>query len=257
VHIEILKILLVFAFVLAAASFTLSAQETESSIESGSDLQWGVGLRFPPSTIAYTHPFLSDSALLSALVGRLWIGDRLGLEASGWIHQMRDSWSRNMNRVVGAGVLYKLVNREWVDFMMAARGLSYVGRSTSQGYDCVAPPPSEPSEPEPEPDPAPNQAAPVPPYCGPPYEVESGFLTLAGMLTAGIEWTPTRELALDLEFGLIYSQTISENNYPPRPYPVDEPRPVVPPPPGYGPGSEAFSSSQLGLVVTLSVIYQF
>ena len=238
---------LVALVLVVGLSFAAPAQDEGEALGSGdsevAELQWAAGLRFTPSFIAHNLPFYTDPALLTAVVARGWVNPQIALEAGGWFHMMQDNWSESSNRMLTVGALYKWHDQDWVDLLLVARGVHYATKSISEGYDCVPPP----GEPEPKPERDLQRSV-------PPYEIVNVSRTYASTLGVALEWSPAPEIGINLEFGLIMSNTISENNYPVRPPVPIDPMNAMPVPP---PGSETYASNQLGMAVSVGLMYRF
>jgi len=232
----------------------LWAQETNYSMQR----TWGVGLRFLPSALSPIVPYGADPALGTAITVQYWLSDLFAIEAGGWLSSFKDMWSENNTTLMSGGLLLKLANGVQADFYLVGRGVSLTTISKSQVYYELPPTPVEPVEPKREPPSEIEPANAIPPCyrdgivrpCPWPGG-ESRTSTLALEAAGGIEWSVSPQLALDLEFGLIYAQVVTTNipGPPPPPWPPDGPKPLQEP--------QTFASSSLGLVVHVAACFYF
>lgn len=200
---------------------------------------WGVGVRFMPSALSPIVPY--DAELGTALGVRYWINDLLGVEAGGWASSFQDAWSENSTTVLAGGLLLKLSNNSKFDLYAAGRAVSASGYSKSTGI-CWWPPPKA----------QPENIIPPPPPCD--WASESRTSTLGFAATGGIEWSVSNQLALDFEFGLMYSQSTTIN-FPPPPVPSPMPIPQERVKPLQQ--LETFASSSLNLTFHIGVFFYF
>lgn len=228
---------------------------------------WGAGVRFLPSALSPIAPYGADPALGTAIGLQYWVNDLVGLEAGGWASAFKDQWSENNNMLLSGGLLYKLANSSEFDFYLVGRGMSQTSRSKSTVY--YEPP--LPVEPKPESririsdiawpclryesggdSTAAPPAKPVnglPPCPWPAYDSRSS--TMAIEVAGGIEWSAAPQVAVNVEFGMVYSQMVT-TNIPgplPPPWPPDGPKPLQ--------QAETFASSNIGWALHVGIYYYF
>lgn len=227
-------ILIVISFWLAGATWAQEAGPQEEDLSAGR--QWGLGVRTVPSGLGTSLPN-SAFELGSAVTVRFWLTELLAVEVGGWISSYSDMWRESTTAMLSGGLLLKPVDTPREDLYVAGRGI--YARSSSQDKGGFFNGPPEPPRPE-------TESPMIPPVCCPPSASESS--TLAFQLSAGIEWSRSAYVALDVEFGLLYAQTITEQSLP---YP--------PPLPPMAPGEPMplqFFDGQTSTSVSLGVILQ-
>ncbi|MBI1729166.1 hypothetical protein HY229_08565 [Candidatus Acetothermia bacterium] len=211
----------------------------------------GIGFRFMPSALTPTSGYSSDPSLGTALSLRYWVNPLFAVEAGGWAYSYEDASSKNSNTLITGGLLFKLASMQTHDFYLAGRGIHFVTASAGSGYYCpldgVPPPP-------PAPGPKDVKPGPIMPPCWPWSSSKSETTTLAMEGTLGAEWKPLPKIGVDLEFGFIYSQTVTTNQMPvPPPFPV--PSEPSQPPVKSSQTQETYASSTFSPTMHFEVIF--
>lgn len=190
----------------------------------------GIGARYLPGVLAPVAPGDVDLALGSALTLQYWISAELALELGGWVSSFTDQWNpRNYTNISG-GLLFKLSDNLQDDLYLVGRGISV---QSTYSYYCIRP--MEKREPGTSP---PDEK--IMPPC---WMNGSRTSTLAVELLAGVEHSWSAQLTTNIEFGLIYMQTMT-THIPPWSSPEDP-----------APKPETFATSGLGISVRLSLYF--
>jgi hypothetical protein len=182
-----------------------------------------------------------DPALGSALVVQYWFSDLMGVEAGGWVSDYRDNMNPHSVTSLSGGLLYRLSDNAEFDAYVAGRAITMQSVYTSC---CIVydrqPPPTQP-----QPAQSLQNNAIAPPWSGSPSESQTS--TLAIELAGGIERSLSAQVTTNVEFGLIYGQTVTTNSPPP----IEPPVPVQPP------SSQTVASSSFGIILHLSLNFYF
>jgi hypothetical protein len=228
------------------------AQNSAGDANAGSQAgPGGIGFRFMPSALTPSSGYYSDPSLGTALSLRYWVNQVFAVEAGGWAYSYEDASSKNSNTLITGGLLFKLASMPTHDFYLAGRGIHFVTASEGSGYYCpldgVVPPTPAPRTKDVSP-------GPIMPPCWPWSSSKSETTTLAMEGTLGAEWKPLPKVGVDLEFGFIYSQTVTTNQMPvPPPVPVPG-EPTQPPVKSYQ-TKETYASSTMSPTMHFEVIF--
>jgi hypothetical protein len=228
-----------FALILVALGIwclsTLALAQPEN-LSTGRTL--GLGMRFLPSALYPNGPMETDQALGTVVTAQLWFSDSVGLEAGGWVSGFSDQWSERSFTNMVAGMIFKIVDGDRADLYAAGRGIRMEGINRNPGYCCVrcvnyaCPVDTQPKE---------NKDGDQPTISKPwPGGYENRTSTLAFEGVAGLEWSLSRNMVLDFEFGMIFAQVMGVN-FPPNP----EEKPTT------------YSSTSFGMTLHLGVYYYF
>ncbi len=186
---------------------------------------FGLGIRYLPSVLAPVAPGDIDLTLSSALTLQYWISAELALELGGWVSSFTDHWNPRSYTNISGGLLFKLSDNLQDDLYLVGRGISV---QSTYSYYCIRP--MENGTPPPDDK--------IMPPC---WMNGSRTSTLAIELLAGVEHSWSAQLATNIEFGLIYVQTMT-THIPPWSSPEDP-----------APKPETFATSGLGISVRLSL----
>lgn len=196
---------------------------------------WGIGVRYTPSMLmSIVYPRV-DPTLGSAIALEYWLNPTLVLEVGGWFSSFQDVWNENSTTLWSGGLRYLLTQDQPLDLYLAGRGINLQFSAFNPPY--VKEPLTGSTD----------KMDMMPPR--PQYESHSS--TLAVEAGGGLAWSWSPNVALHMEFSLIYAQTVSTNRYPsPEPVPPDKPEPlqVV---------TETYASSQMDFLLTVGIFYLF
>ncbi|MBI3659476.1 hypothetical protein HY230_03265 [Candidatus Acetothermia bacterium] len=185
---------------------SVSAYAQSENLSAGHS--WGVGIRFLPNVLYPPGPMETDQALGTLVAAQLWITDTVGFEAGGWLSGFSDQWSeRSFVNLVG-GLIFKVLDSAQGDLYIAGRGIHLESVSRNQGYCCprCVDMPCKYQE-KPAKDKEDDQTDPAKLWAY--SENRTSTLAFEGM--AGIEWSFSRNLTLDFEFGMIFAQVVGIN----------------------------------------------
>lgn len=199
----------------------------------------GFGVRFLPQALMPMATSDIDSSLGSALVVQYWFSDLMAAEAGGWISSFSDNMNPHSFTSLSGGLLYKLSDNVEFDAYVTARVMTAQNVYTN----CCIVYGNQPPPPEPKPAQSLQNGTIAPPWPG--ASSESRSSTLAFEVAGGIERSLSLQVTTNVEFGLVYGQTITTN----------APMAIEPPVPGpiQPVSSQIVASSSLGITLHLSL----